>query len=69
MTLLGQRDPRYVVHYNDGLKTERMDRLTAKAYASMFGGKVVCIEPRFMDHVRKWIADRRKRQEKDEIQH
>lgn len=59
--LLGQRDPRYIVHYSDGQKTERMDRLTAKSYASMFGGEVKCIEPRFMDHVRSWITAMRKR--------
>jgi len=60
--LLGQYDPRYIVDYGKDGKSERMDRGTAMSYASMFKGKVVCVEPRFMDHVRKWFADRRRGQ-------
>ncbi len=59
--LLGQYDPRYIVDYGDDGKSERMDRGTANDYASMFKGKVVCVEPRFMDRVRKWISDHKKK--------
>lgn len=43
--LLGQKDPRWRVIYPDGKRSERMDKSTAKEYASMFGGKVIKDEP------------------------
>jgi len=44
MPLLGQQDPRFMVVYPDGKRSERMDESTAKNYVSIFGGLVVCVE-------------------------
>ena len=44
MSLLGQHDPRYYVEYADGKTSERMDKKTARDYAKMFGGKVICAQ-------------------------
>jgi len=51
-SLLGQRDPRYIVVYLDGGKSGRMDRRTALDYAEIFGGKVECVEPKLVDKIR-----------------
>lgn len=53
MSLLGQRDPRYRVIYLDGKRSERMDLRTARNYASIFDGRVICVEPRFLDFYSK----------------
>lgn len=46
MPLLGQRDPRWIVEYSDGKRSERMDKSAARNYADLFGGKVICVEKR-----------------------
>ena len=55
MPLLGQHDPRYIVIYSDGVNSERMNRSTAISYASIFDGKVKCVEPKLMDKIRSWF--------------
>lgn len=57
MGLLGQRDPRWIVIYPDGRKSERMDKHVAFNYATIFGGKIECVEPtKFMLFKEKWLT-------------
>jgi len=61
MPLLGQRDPRWIVEYPDGKRSERMDKFTAHSYADMFGGKVICVEKRkgLLEKIRDAIRNRK----------
>lgn len=57
MPLLGQHDPRFIVVYPDGKRSERMDKSTAHNYASLFGGLVVCVEfkPTLWERIKDFI--------------
>ena len=45
--LLSEVRPNWIVVYRDGQKSKRMDRSAALGFASVYGGRLVRVEPGF----------------------
>ena len=45
---------RYRVEYEDGQRSYRTTLGNAENYAAIFGGKVICVNPKWLDRIRAW---------------